>query len=105
MYMPSSIWISNSSTMRLPVSVFKSESGVLLSSRGCGRRSKSDGTVAYIGEYLSGGAGGRLNTGGPVDPLISAHSVLNVDNRFVLQVNAGSNTISSFRAPIPPTMQ
>lgn len=59
--------------------------------------SKSDGTLAYIGAYLSGGAGGRLNTGGPVDPLISAHSVLNVDNRFVLQVNAGSNTISSFR--------
>ncbi|MGI8770698.1 MAG: hypothetical protein ACR2JE_04615 [Acidobacteriaceae bacterium] len=59
--------------------------------------SKSDGTLAYIGSYLSGGAGGRLNTGGPVDPLISAHSVLNVDNRFVLQVNAGSNTVSSFR--------
>lgn len=58
---------------------------------------KADGTLAYIGEYLSGGAGGRLNTGGPIDPLISAHSVLNVDNRFVLQVNAGSNTVSSFR--------
>ena len=58
---------------------------------------KSDGTLAYIGEYLSGGTGRRLNTGGPVDPLISAHSVLNVDNRFVLQVNAGSNTVSSFR--------
>jgi 6-phosphogluconolactonase (cycloisomerase 2 family) len=58
---------------------------------------KADGTLTYIGEYLSGGAGGRLNTGGPIDPLISAHSVLNVDNRFVLQVNAGSNTVSSFR--------
>ncbi len=58
---------------------------------------KADGTLAYIGEYLSGGAGGRLNTGGPIDPLIAAHSVLNVDNRFVLQVNAGSNTVSSFR--------
>jgi 6-phosphogluconolactonase (cycloisomerase 2 family) len=58
---------------------------------------KADGTLAFIGEYLSGGAGARLNTGGPVDPLISAHSVLNVDNRFVLQVNAGSNTVSSFR--------
>jgi 6-phosphogluconolactonase (cycloisomerase 2 family) len=58
---------------------------------------KADGTLAYIGEYLSGGAGGRLNTGGPVDTLLSAHSVLNVDNRFVLQVNAGSNTVSSFR--------
>ena len=58
---------------------------------------KPDGTLAFIGEYLSGGAGGRLNTGGPVDPLISAHSVLNVDNRFVLQINAGSNTVSSFR--------
>jgi 6-phosphogluconolactonase (cycloisomerase 2 family) len=56
-----------------------------------------DGTLAFIGEYLSGGVGGRLNTGGPVDPLISAHSVLNVDNRFVLQINAGSNTVSSFR--------
>ena len=58
---------------------------------------KADGTLAYIGEYLSGGAGRRLNTGGPIDPLISAHSVLNVDNRFVLQVNAGSNSVSSFR--------
>jgi 6-phosphogluconolactonase (cycloisomerase 2 family) len=58
---------------------------------------KADGTLGYIGEYLSGGAGGRLNTGGPIDPLLSAHSVLNVDNRFVLQVNAGSNTVSSFR--------
>jgi 6-phosphogluconolactonase (cycloisomerase 2 family) len=58
---------------------------------------KADGTLAYIGEYLSGGTGRRLNTGGPVDPLISAHSVLNVENRFVLQVNAGSNTVSSFR--------
>lgn len=58
---------------------------------------KADGTLAYVGEYLSGGAGSRLNTGGPIDPLISAHSVLNVDNRFVLQVNAGSNTVSSFR--------
>jgi len=57
----------------------------------------ADGTLGYIGEYLSGGAGGRLNTGGPIDPLISAHSVLNVNNRFVLQVNAGSNTVSSFR--------
>jgi 6-phosphogluconolactonase (cycloisomerase 2 family) len=58
---------------------------------------KADGTLAFIGEYPSGGAGGRLNTGGPIDPLLSAHSVLNVDNRFVLQVNAGSNTVSSFR--------
>jgi 6-phosphogluconolactonase (cycloisomerase 2 family) len=63
---------------------------------------QKNGLVAYGrradgGEYLSGGAGGRLNTGGPIDPLISAHSVLNVDNRFVLQVNAGSNTVSSFR--------
>ena len=58
---------------------------------------KADGTLAYIGEYPSGGAGARLNTGGPIDPLLSAHSVLNVDNRFVLQINAGSNTVSSFR--------
>jgi 6-phosphogluconolactonase (cycloisomerase 2 family) len=58
---------------------------------------KSDGTLTYIGEYLSGGTGARLNTGGPVDPLISAHSVLNVDNRYVMQVNPGSNSVSSFR--------
>ena len=32
-------------------------------------RRKADGTLAYIGEYLSGGAGGSLNTGGPIDPL------------------------------------
>jgi 6-phosphogluconolactonase (cycloisomerase 2 family) len=58
---------------------------------------KPDGTLAYIGAYRPGGAGGRLNTGGAIDPLISAHSVLNVDNRFVLQINAGSNSVSSFR--------
>ena len=59
--------------------------------------SNSDGTLTFIGEFLSGGNGGRLNTGGPIDTLISQHSVLNVDNRYVLQVNAGSNTVSSFR--------
>jgi 6-phosphogluconolactonase (cycloisomerase 2 family) len=58
---------------------------------------KPDGTLSYIGDYLSGGAGSRLNTGAPIDTLISAHSVVNVDNDFVLQTNAGSNTISSFR--------
>jgi 6-phosphogluconolactonase (cycloisomerase 2 family) len=57
----------------------------------------SDGTLTLIDKYSSGGVGGRLNTGGAVDPLISANSVLNVDDRYVLQVNAGSNTVSSFR--------
>src|SRR6267154_184957 len=57
----------------------------------------SDGTLTFINESVSGEAGGRLNGGGGVDPLIAADSVLNVDNRYVLQVNAGSNTISSFR--------
>src|SRR5258707_10914827 len=59
---------------------------------------KADGTVAFIGEYLSGGAGGRLNTGGQIDSLISAHSVFHVNNPFGLQANSGSNTVSSFRA-------
>lgn len=58
---------------------------------------KSDGTLAYIGSYASGGIGARLNSGAPIDPLVSAHSVLSIDDQFVLQVNAGSNTISSFR--------
>jgi 6-phosphogluconolactonase (cycloisomerase 2 family) len=58
---------------------------------------KQDGTLAYIGSYASGGIGARLNSGAPIDPLVSAHSVLNIDNQYVLQVNAGSNTISSFR--------
>ena len=40
MNMPSSIWIGNSSTIRLPVSVFRRESGVRPSSRGCGLRSQ-----------------------------------------------------------------
>jgi 6-phosphogluconolactonase (cycloisomerase 2 family) len=57
----------------------------------------SNGTLTLISKYLSGGSGERLNGGGPVDPLSSAGSVLNVDDRYVLQVNAGSNTVSSFR--------
>jgi 6-phosphogluconolactonase (cycloisomerase 2 family) len=56
-----------------------------------------DGTLTFIGKFLSGGAGGHLNGGAGSDPLVAADSVLNVDNRYILQVNAGSNSISSYR--------
>jgi hypothetical protein len=56
-----------------------------------------DGTLTFIGKFLSAGAGGHLNGGAGSDPLVAADSVLNVDNRYILHVNAGSNNISSYR--------
>ena len=57
----------------------------------------ANGTLVQIAEYATGGRGGIFNSGNGLDPLISADSVITVDNRFVLAVNAGSNTIASLR--------
>lgn len=54
----------------------------------------SDGTLTPIAEYATGGLGGNFANGAPVNPLIAADAVVNVNNRFVLAVNAGSNPIS-----------
>ena len=61
-----------------------------------GRR--DDGTLALIGEFETGGAGAAFDGGEGLDPLISAYSLLLTDSRrFLLAVNAGSNTVSVFR--------
>lgn len=57
----------------------------------------ADGTLTPIAEYATGGAGGIFDAGEGLDPLISEDSIVNVDNRFLLVVNAGSDTVSSLR--------
>lgn len=57
-----------------------------------------DGTLAPIGEFLTGGQGAFFDDGEGLDPLISAYSLLlTEDRRFLLAVNAGSNSITVFR--------
>lgn len=58
-----------------------------------------DGMLSFNGRYSTGGNGSTDFDGGEgLDPLISAYSLINTpDNRFLLAVNAGSNTVSSFR--------
>ena len=58
----------------------------------------ADGTLTAIGEFETGGAGSTEFDGGEgLDPLISADSlVVTEDEQFLLTVNAGSDTISSF---------
>jgi len=58
----------------------------------------ADGTLSLIGTYPTGGNGGDYDGGEGLDPLISAYAITKSnDNRFVMAVNAGSNTISSMR--------
>ena len=58
----------------------------------------ADGTLTIIGTYPTGGNGGDYDGGEGLDPLISAYAITKTDdNRFVLAVNAGSNTITSMR--------
>ncbi len=55
-----------------------------------------DGTLSRIGSYLTGGNGGDFDGGEGLDPLISAYAITKtLDNKYVLAVNAGSNTITS----------
>ena len=58
-----------------------------------------DGTLESIGEFGTGGAGSTEFDGGEgLDPLISADSVIvTEDEQFLLTVNAGSDTITSFK--------
>ena len=57
----------------------------------------ADGTLTPIANYATGGSGGTFNSGGALDPLVSQDSIINVNNRFLLSVNAGSNTVSALR--------
>ena len=58
----------------------------------------SDGTLTHLGSFSTGGKGAAFDGGEGLDPLISAYSVIIAGaNRYVLAVNAGSNTISAMR--------
>ena len=57
-----------------------------------------NGMLTLLGEYPTGGNGGDYDGGEGLDPLISAYAITKtLDNRFVLAVNAGSNTVTSMR--------
>ena len=54
-----------------------------------------DGRLTRIGNYLTGGNGGDFDGGEGLDPLISAYAITkSLDNKFVIAVNAGSNTVT-----------
>jgi len=58
----------------------------------------ANGMLTPIAEYATGGFGGIFDGSGEgLDPLISEDSIVAVDNRFLLAVNPGSNTIASLR--------
>jgi 6-phosphogluconolactonase (cycloisomerase 2 family) len=58
----------------------------------------ADGTLVAIGDYATGGNGGSFDsTNDGLDPLISEDTIVAVDNRFLIVVNAGSNTVTSMR--------
>eukprot|EP00177_Eucheuma_denticulatum_P006210 GFKZ01011326.1.p1 GENE.GFKZ01011326.1~~GFKZ01011326.1.p1 ORF type:complete len:432 (+),score=46.13 GFKZ01011326.1:218-1513(+) len=59
---------------------------------------RPDGTLSLLDNALrTGGRGAVLSTGtSGSDPLISAFSVIIINQRFVLVVNAGSNSVSVF---------
>ncbi len=57
-----------------------------------------DGALIRVGEYRTGGKGSGPGETVPVDPLGSQSSLLlSDDGRWLFAVNAGSNTVSSFR--------
>ena len=57
-----------------------------------------DGMLTLIGEFPTGGRGANFDGGEGLDPLISAYALITArNNRFVLAVNAGSNTVSALR--------
>ena len=58
-----------------------------------------DGTLFHIGDYATGGAGSTEFDGGEgLDPLISADSIITVqDEQYLVTVNAGSDTVTSFK--------
>jgi len=57
----------------------------------------ADGTLSGLGVYNTQGNGGDFDGGEGLDPLISAYALTKTDdNKNLLAVNAGSNTITSF---------
>jgi 6-phosphogluconolactonase (cycloisomerase 2 family) len=63
---------------------------------GFGRR--QDGTLVPMDAYETGGAGRASTTSSlRLNSLIAEDSIIAVDNKFVLVVNAGSNDVTSFR--------
>ena len=57
-----------------------------------------DGKLSLLGSFPTGGDGAAFDGGEGLDPLISAYSMLaSDDGRFLLVVNAGSNSITAFR--------
>jgi len=62
-------------------------------------RQLRNGTLEFIGNFPTGGNGSTEFDGGEgLDPLISAESVVVTENeRYLITVNAGSNSITSFR--------
>lgn len=63
-----------------------------------GYRRAADGTLTLTGEFETGGQGGDFDGPEGLDPLISAYSLINTpDNRYLMAVNAGSDTISVMR--------
>lgn len=64
---------------------------------GFGRR--SDGTLVPLDVYETGGTGRASASSTPprLNSLISEDSIIAVNDRFVLVVNAGSNDVTSFR--------
>ena len=62
----------------------------------------ADGTLTQLGSFPTGGNGGDFDGGEGLDPLISAYAITkSLDNRFVLAVNAGSNTCLLYTSPSP----
>lgn len=58
----------------------------------------ANGTLELLGDFPTGGEGAAFDGGEGLDPLISAFSLLpTTDNRYLLAVNAGSNTLTVFR--------
>ena len=58
----------------------------------------ADGTLTFIDKFATGGLGSTEFDGGEgLDPLISADSIITTDDqKYLLTVNAGSDTITSF---------
>ncbi len=56
----------------------------------------ADGTLTSIGEFATGGNGAFFDGGEGLDPLISQSSLVQVDHRYLLAVNAGSDSITAF---------
>lgn len=59
---------------------------------------RTNGSISFIGNFQTGGKGAALDDGDGIGPLVSANSIiLTPNNKFLLVVNAGSASVSSFR--------